>query len=61
MPKFLTGWPILGAMLVFALPAAAQPAPASVAADATLRSTPDTVIWGYFAADAPPVLRIRSG
>jgi acetamidase/formamidase len=60
MFKSLAGWPILGALLVFAIPAASQPAPAS-AADATLRSTPDTVIWGYFAADAPPVLRIRSG
>ena len=29
--------------------------------DATLRSTPETVIWGYFAADIPPVLRIKSG
>ena len=36
-------------------PAAAQ------APDATLRSTPDTVIWGYFSADLPPALTIKSG
>jgi acetamidase/formamidase len=39
--------------------AAAQPA--SPPADATLRSTPDTVLWGYFAGDAPPVLHAKSG
>jgi acetamidase/formamidase len=61
MSKSLAGWPIAGAILVFAFSAAAQPAPSGTAADATLRSTPETVIWGYFAADAPPVLRIRSG
>lgn len=27
----------------------------------TLRSTPQTVVWGYIRADVPPVLRIRSG
>ena len=26
-----------------------------------LRSTPQTVVWGYIRADAPPVLRIKSG
>ncbi|MBI2293244.1 MAG: acetamidase/formamidase family protein [Betaproteobacteria bacterium] len=26
-----------------------------------MRSTPETVSWGYIAADLPPVLRIRSG
>jgi acetamidase/formamidase len=29
--------------------------------DATLRSTPETVSWGYIAANLPPVLRIESG
>ena len=29
--------------------------------DATLRSTPETVSWGWIAADLPPVLRIQSG
>jgi acetamidase/formamidase len=29
--------------------------------DATLRSTPDTVVWGYIRADRAPVLRIESG
>jgi acetamidase/formamidase len=61
MSKSLAGWPITVALMVFALSAAAQPAPSGAAADATLRSTPETVLWGYFAADAPPVLRIRSG
>ena len=35
--------------------------PPKYAPDATLRSTPETVSWGYIAADLPPVLRIRSG
>ena len=34
---------------------------AAQAPDATLRSTPDTVIWGYLAADLPPALTIKSG
>jgi acetamidase/formamidase len=29
--------------------------------DATLRSTPDTVLWGYIAANLPSALTIRSG
>ncbi|HKA43857.1 MAG TPA: acetamidase/formamidase family protein [Burkholderiales bacterium] len=29
--------------------------------DAALRSTPETVIWGWIAADRPPVLRVKSG
>lgn len=29
--------------------------------DATVRSTPETVIWGYIAADLPPLLRVKSG
>jgi acetamidase/formamidase len=61
MSKSLLGWPLAAAIMLSAFSAGAQPAPSATAADATLRSTPDTVIWGYFAADAPPVLRIRSG
>lgn len=30
-------------------------------ADATLRSTRDTVLWGYIAANLPPALTIKSG
>jgi hypothetical protein len=41
--------------------ALAQPAPPDNKPDATLRSTPETVVWGYFAADIPPALRIKSG
>lgn len=26
-----------------------------------LRATPKTVVWGYYSADAPPALRVRSG
>jgi acetamidase/formamidase len=29
--------------------------------DATLRSAPDTVLWGYIAANLPPALAIQSG
>ncbi len=38
-----------------------QSLPPEFVPDATLRSTPETVSWGYIAADLPPVLRIRSG
>jgi acetamidase/formamidase len=33
----------------------------SVQADATLHSTPETVLWGYIAANLPPALTIKSG
>ena len=33
----------------------------SVQADATLRSTPDTVLWGYIAANLPPALTVKPG
>ena len=33
----------------------------SITADATLKSTPDTVLWGYIAANLPPALTIKSG
>jgi hypothetical protein len=29
--------------------------------DATLRSGPETVLWGYIAANLPPALSIKSG
>ncbi len=54
-------WLIGGALLVFACSAAAQPTPPNNTPDATLRSTPETVVWGYFAADIAPALRIKSG
>jgi acetamidase/formamidase len=47
--------------LVLTGAALAQPAPSENKPDATLRSTPETVVWGYFAADIPPALRIKSG
>jgi acetamidase/formamidase len=33
----------------------------SVTPDASLKSTPDTVLWGYIAANLPPALTIKSG
>ena len=50
----------IAALLACADIALAQTAP-KPAADATLRSTPDTVVWGYFAAGIAPALRIKSG
>src|SRR6266568_1533641 len=47
--------------LVLTGAALAQPAPPDNKPDATLRSTPETVVWGYFAADIAPALRIKSG
>jgi acetamidase/formamidase len=52
---------IASLVLGFASGAVAQPTPSVPAPDASLRSTPDTVLWGYFAADVPPVLHIKSG
>jgi acetamidase/formamidase len=40
---------------------AADPPRAASSPDFTLRSTPETVSWGYIAADLPPVLRVKSG
>src|SRR5882757_6279597 len=42
------------------LPATAQ-TPSNPTPDATLRSTPQTVVWGYLTADLPPALTIKSG
>ena len=39
----------------------AQPVPPKATPDHTLRSTPQTIVWGYLAADVPPALTIRSG
>ena len=61
MSNILPGWLIAGAALGFCWSAAAQGIPPNSAPDATLRSTPDTVVWGYFAADIVPALRIKSG
>src|SRR5215468_2394171 len=54
-------WLVAGALAIFACSAAAQAPTAGNKPDAILRSTPDTVVWGYFAADLPPALRIKSG
>src|SRR5215467_15243959 len=51
---------VLGAFVLVAS-AAAQPAPAGNKPDVTLGSTPETVVWGYLSARAPPVLRVKSG
>jgi acetamidase/formamidase len=52
---------IAAALLACVAPALAQPVPPKPTPDHTLRSTPETVVWGYLAADVPPVLTIRSG
>src|SRR5499427_9134206 len=52
---------IAGAVASLACTAAAQPVPPNPVPDATLRSTPQTVVWGYIAADLPPALTIKSG
>ena len=41
--------------------AGAQTVPPKATPDATLGSTPETVIWGYLTADLPPALTIKSG
>src|SRR5215470_12523427 len=41
--------------------AGAQTVPPKANPDATLGSTPETVIWGYLPADLPPALTIKSG
>ncbi len=33
----------------------------SIQPDATLKSTPDTILWGYIAANLPPALTVKSG
>ena len=55
--RFLSAGLVLG----FAGAAAAQTVPLKATPDHSVRSTPDTVVWGYFAADIPPVARIKSG
>jgi len=37
------------------------PIQAVVQPDATLKSTPETVLWGYIAANLPPALIVKSG
>jgi len=32
-----------------------------ITSDASLKSTPDTVLWGYIAANLPPALTIKPG
>src|SRR5215475_12241454 len=54
-------WLFIAAMLALTAVGSAQPTPPDNKPDATLRSTPETVVWGYFAADIPPALRIKSG
>src|SRR6266853_3819486 len=59
--KSLVLWCAVLGIFASVAPAAAQPAPAGNKPDATLGSNPDTVVWGYISARAPPVLRIKSG
>ena len=43
------------------LPSHSEPVRPAYKGDAILRSTPDTVLWGYIAANLPPALSIKSG
>ena len=61
MPQTWMGWLVSAVILGLSTAAAAQPVPVNRTPDATLHSTPETVVWGYFAVDIPPVLRIKSG
>jgi len=54
---FIAAW----ALTIFAGSVAAQTVPPNATPDATLRSTPETIIWGYITADVPPALTIKSG
>ena len=38
-----------------------QPVSEPIRADATLRSTPETVLWGYIAANLPAALTVKTG
>ncbi|MBM4263813.1 MAG: acetamidase [Deltaproteobacteria bacterium] len=42
-------------------PPQVHPIGSAIAVDATLSSTPDTVLWGYIAANLAPALTIQSG
>jgi acetamidase/formamidase len=54
-------WFVMGVLAASASWAGAQPPPGGNKPDAVLRSTPDTVVWGYIAAGIAPALRIKSG
>ena len=56
MPQTWMGWLASAVFLGLSTAAAAQPVPVNRTPDATLRSTPETVIWGYFAAAFPYML-----
>src|SRR5262245_18460882 len=52
---------VLAVLLALTAVGSAQPTPPHNKPDATLRSPPGTVVWGYFEADIPPALRIKLG
>src|SRR5262245_65674733 len=57
----LIGCVVACMMAGLASSAGAQTVPPKATPDATLRSTPETVIWGYLTADLPPALTSKSG
>jgi len=61
LKRRVSGALIVCAIASLALPAIAQSVPPNPLPDATLRSTPQTVVWGYISADLPPALTIKSG
>jgi len=61
LKRRVSGALIVCAIASLALPAIAQSVPPNPLPDATLRSTPQTVVWGYISADLTPALTIKSG
>ena len=61
LKRRVNGALIVCAIASLALPAIAQSVPPNPLPDATLRSTPQTVVWGYISADLTPALTIKSG
>ncbi len=59
--RHLAGALIISTVASLPFPATAQSVPPNPVPDATLRSTPQNVVWGYITADLPPALTIRSG
>jgi acetamidase/formamidase len=52
---------LVAAIVAWVAPAAAQSVPPKDTPDVTLRSSPETVIWGYISVDVPPAATIKSG
>src|SRR6202035_1740889 len=51
---------VLG-LVILAMAATCLPQETKTSATHTLHATPKTVVWGYYDAGAPPVLKVKSG